>query len=470
MKLHQIALAVAATLSAPAFAATGLPGNLNITTGVAADHIVYVSGASAVSGNFGVLATSLCSVAPVVYSDDLDGKQVKAYSCASASVGNGVFTEAAPFIIVKRDKDGSFAGVGPVMASSATVGALDWLDLTKCNATNKLCEFDALNKAATNAASTVNYITDTSGAVMIQPDAGMSDVEIALWDARGQLTAYAPFKAVTSDAAQAVQGFGVFASAALYAEMQASQIARGEIDSSCSGVITPGKCQPNISTAEYATLADANNFATDINVQLLNGGSYTSPLATGAYHICRRVPTSGTQATSDAHFMKNPCQLTNDPTFGFLTPATAGTAGNRTVVEGSSTGNALDCADNSKNAGRMALGVASMENASKAGAGKFLWVKLDGVSPNLDSAARQNGVEGRMSMASELQTLWPAGGADGSKATVDLLMPKLNEKLADPANYSSLPGLWINPLNSLGSTGSLVGIKTRSGNTCNPQQ
>ena len=468
MKLTKIALALAAISATPAFA-------VNIITqapAVSDTNIIYISGASALSGTVGGVVTSLCAGTVTKYIDDKDGKQDAAYKCSSAAAGVG-FTAGTPFILVKSDENGSFNGVGPVVnqgtdASGANTGGLNFINLTNCTATAPL---------------TCNY----ASAPKVIPHAGLTDVDSKIWQGRGQ---FAPTTtAFQTSAGFAAQGFGVAITEVLYTALQSKQFAEGKLPG-CATIpnFTPGVCQPSISREQYTSIASQT------------GGYHTDwapiigPVGAGqAVNLCRRVSTSGTQASSDTYFLSNPCANAS-PNFGKLSPATAAdtAAGAFHVLENSSTGNVKSClsfhnngvddpktTNNEATEGKYAIGVVSLENATEVG---WKFAKLSNVSPDLDTKQRQAVIDGEYDFAFEFEALWRNGAvptpfpAPGITpfAGLDLkrtaFMNAFVGKLSDPTQVD-LRGISIVPGTFDNATyPNHVGKATRFGNACQPFQ
>lgn len=496
MKLSQIALAVAAVASAPAFAATG---SLQTLYGVTPANTVYVSGASALSGSFANVVAANCTGG----SDSVKSLQIDAVDaldgtgkstsdgriivCTTSST-DGQF--AGPFAVVKRDTNGSFDGVGPVIAQSALT---KWADVNNCNDVALVCGLD----------------TTTA----IVPHAGLTDVDTNVWigmNSTGALSIPVPANtaSTTFNGGFAGQGFGVMVSESLYNAMMAKQVAEGRLPASAGGVAcaannyTPGACQPSISKEEYAAIVDAGNFAYVAN-GALSGDA-------GVINLCRRVETSGTQASSNVYFLNNSCGNAG-PTFGFKSPKTvdlfSGTAvafdsgsgdavtgnyddfgGAFGLFEGSGTGDARNCVirrNGGKNPnnvadalGTYAIGWISLENAPAAG---WKLVKLDGVSPNAvqvpvasdtdgvadgwkaDVDQRLNVVKGYYDAAPELEMLWPSATSYGT------FLNSLKNTFANPSAVNTRGIFQANGVYTHAGNETQVHKGTRNGNFCAPQ-
>lgn len=485
MKLSQIALAVAAVAAAPAFAATG---SLQALFGVTPANTVYISGASALSGSLtNVVAANCAGGAANVKSLTIGGSTSdgRVTVCTTSSL-DGQF--AGPFAVVKRDINGSFEGVGPVIEQSALT---KWADVSNCNDVSLQCGLDSTTA--------------------IVPHAGLSDVDTNVWI--GSFNTGALSIEVPTDTANTVfnggfagQGFAVMVSESLYNAMMAKQKGEGRLPADCAaGDFTPGKCQPSISKEEYAAVVDGNNFAYVAN-GALSGDA-------GVINLCRRVETSGTQASSNVYFLNNSCGNAV-PTKGFKSPKKAGDSGSFVawnsasgdavtgnyddfggafgLFEGSGTGDARNCVirrNDGKNPnnvvdglGTYAIGVISLENATAAG---WKYLKLDGVSPNAyqvvvgsaadvagggaadgwaqDANQRITTVRGQYDFAPELEMLWPSSTAYGTFLTT------LKNTFADPTKVNTRGIFQANGAFTHAGNETQVHKGTRNGNFCAPQ-
>jgi hypothetical protein len=488
MKLSQIALAVAAVAAAPAFAATG---SLQTLFGVTPANTVYISGASALSGSLtNVVAANCAGGSANVKSLTINGSTSdgRVTVCTTSSL-DGQF--AAPFAVVKRDTNGSFDGVGPVIAQTALT---KWADVNACDDVNSRCGLDSTTA--------------------IVPHAGLTDVDTNIWigaNNTGALSIPVPTNTANTvfNGGFAGQGFGVMASESLYNAMMAKQKAEGRLPADCvAGDFTAGKCQPSISKEEYAAVVDGNNFAYVAN-GALSGDA-------GVINLCRRVETSGTQASSNVYFLNNSCGNAN-PTFGFRSPKAVDFSGGGVnpvawnsasgdavtgnfddfggafaLFEGSGTGDARNCVIRRNNGnnpnnvadglGTYAIGWISLENAPAAG---WKYLKLDGVSPNAyqvpvgstadvagggaadgwaqDGNQRINVVRGYYDAAPELEMLWPSSTGFGTFLTT------LKNTFANPAAVNTRGIFQANGVFTHAGNETQVHKGTRNGNFCAPQ-
>ncbi len=495
MKLSQITVAVASLAVVPAFAAVG---SLTALYGVAPANTVYVSGASALSGSFAnVIAANCTGGAANVKSLTINGSTSdgRVTVCTTSST-DGQF--GAPFAVVKRDTGGSFEGVGPVIDQS---GLQKWADVSNCNDVSLQCGLDT---------TTVRV-----------PQAGLSDVDSNVWVGMANTGALSiPVPTPTSTVLSggfAGQGFGVMVSDSLYNAMMAKQVAEGRLPASAGGVacvagnLTPGACQPSISKEEYTAVVSDGLF------------TYVAPAAVGAtsnpltgsldtINLCRRVETSGTQASSNVYFLNNSCGNAT-PTKGFKPPKTVDFSGGGVnpvtfssgagdavtgnyddfggafgLFEGSGTGDMRNCVsrrNSGKNPnnvvdtlGTYAIGWISLENAPAAGR---QYLKLDGVSPNAvqvalandtdgvvdgwmaDTDQRRNVVKGYYDAAPELEMLWPAN------TTIGTFLTSLKNTFANPAAVNTRGIFQANGVFTHAGNETQVHKGTRNGNFCSPQ-
>jgi hypothetical protein len=486
MKLKHIALAVAALSVAPAFAAVG---SLNALYGVTAARTVYFSGASALSGSLAAVVAKNCTGGSTnVKSLTIGGSTSpgRVTVCTTSSI-DGQF--AGPFAVVKRDTNGSFDGVGPVITQSPLT---TWANVNNCDSTLLQCALDTTTP--------------------IIPNAGMSDVDTNVWigmSNTGALSIPVPPIGSTTviSSGFAGQGFGIMASEELYKAMQTKQKADGTLPSTCVvGDFTAGACQPSISKEEYAAVVDGGNFAYVAN------GALTGT-AGDIINLCKRVQTSGTQSVSNVYFLNNSCSNAS-PTSGFKGPKAVDLVNSPTAVafnnanivgnwddnggafglfEGSGTGDARNCVIR-RNAGqnpnlvadslgKYALGFLSLENAPAAG---WKYLKLNGVSPNAnqvvvgsaadiagggaadgwaqDANQRINVVNGVYDISPEFEMLWP------TSTPFSTFLTTLKSTFADPTAVNTRGIFQANdPVNTHALFPTQVHKGTRGGNFCAPQ-
>lgn len=289
-----------------------------------------------------------------------------------------------------------------------------------------------------------------------KPAGGFSDVEAALFGVDAS-----PFGKELD--AGVTQVFGVMASEPLYRAMQVAQgIYASEADANTADPSFLPKNAPSISKQQYASLA-SDPLAT------------WAPLGVDASKkvvIARRVNTSGTQGSSNAFFMGNPC-LGNPSTGGALvaTKAADSDPDFYNVIEGGETADVRNAISNATTAGDFAVGVVSLENAPAAGR---RYLKVDGVHPEtganntVDSFARYTSAQGQYPFQIELKGFI----ANEAKGTFgETVINNIVSGLSTVSCTSVPRGLILNSAsNACPATNAGVHITktTRSGNNCRP--
>lgn len=310
----------------------------------------------------------------------------------------------------------------------------------------------------------------TKDAILTDPNApqwptgGYSDVEANLFDASiggGDVS-----NVGTEDDVGVSQVFTVAVSIPLYRALQVAQ-----------GITVPDPDflpvnAPNISSGQYAGI-------------ISTGGGDASwatllPDTTNTVILARRVDTSGTQSSSNAFFLKNPCAA---GVAGQLPPRTRfdTVAGVINVIEGSGTGNVkqtLTAASNNTDLTQtFAIGVMSAENNwrtdSAANAG-YRFLKIDGVHPETDDTenARVTAANGDYKFVMELKEFVRANydGQAEKTAFEARIIGDITEELRNPPadTCAIFPrGLLLLPQNdSVCEVGTQVAKVTNFGNNC----
>ncbi|MCH8180488.1 MAG: hypothetical protein IIA02_11990 [Proteobacteria bacterium] len=328
MQFTKIALAAAVTLvAAQAQAAT-----------------VYLAGASATSANYRSALTSLCSGTATTYTNTSDTNKF-AVKCSV-----------------------NFTGIPGVDAVSFNVsgGSFTAVTTSAGNATDVFVDVAAANP-------------NTALTAARKSEGGFLDIDAAAFPA-SELANAGLSAAPATSAASFSQVFGVAVSPDLYTALQAAQGLTG-----CGVDSLTQACQPSITKAQYTSIvSDAFNTAKqDINA-ILGVGAAGDKLT-----VCRRVSTSGTQASSNQYFL-NAYIGGDGAAAGALAPADQATYGadsglpSYEVAEGAGTGNARTCLSNAG----YAVGVLSLENypdlTTRSGGQradrKWRYVKINGVA------------------------------------------------------------------------------------------
>lgn len=333
MKFTKIALAAAVTLvAAQAQAAT-----------------VYLAGASATAANYRSALTSLCSGTATTFTNTSDTNKF-AVKCSV-----------------------NFTGIPGVDAVSFNVSGGSFTAITTSvgNATEVFVDVAAANP---NTALTAPR----------KSEGGFLDIDAAAFPA-SELQAAGLTSAPATQAASFSQVFGVAVSPDLYKALQKAQFGAS---TTCGIDSLTQACQPSISKAQYASIvSDAFNTAKQ-NINAALGVGNEGDLLT----VCRRVSTSGTQASSNQYFLNS--YVGSGAAGGALGAADAanyasGGTGSFDVVEGAGTGNARACLSTVGTATVpfYAVGVLSLENYPdlttrtpvRADRG-FRFVKINGVA------------------------------------------------------------------------------------------
>jgi hypothetical protein len=247
--------------------------------------------------------------------------------------------------------------------------------------------FTAVTTSVGNATETFVDVSDNTGATLTAPrksEGGFLDIDAAAFPA----SEYATFGVTSAPGTQAAsfsQVFGIAVSPDLYKALQTAQGITANLDA------TAAASQPTISKAQYTSIVNDsfNGAKQDINA-ILGVGAAGDKLI-----LCRRVATSGTQASSNQYFLNS--YIGGDgAAAGAQAPADEATFGASSgltsfeVQEGSGTGNTRAClsAVGTATAPVYALGVLSLENypdlTTRSGGQradrKFRYVKVNGVA------------------------------------------------------------------------------------------
>ena len=488
MKLTQISLAVAA-----AFVAGQA---LALTPATVPDVTLHVSGASAPTKNFYKAMIAACqpgsmhlyeNPSSVIIPGDSGAKNFFAYFCTYKNTGSYPAVDGKKVLVYHSVDGGSFNSIGPVLdTAGATQFPIAFLKDILVPASSGC----SANPTGNNADGIPTY-TGCASAVRPRPalgtgasDGGLADVEPAIFtDQLGNLDAGdLKVGALNIVNANIGQVFGVAVSDALYQAMQTAQKTSGYLPSTCvAGDFTPGKCQPSIDKQQYASVAaNSGNYHTDWS--FLVGAAGTGKNV----NLCRRVSTSGTQASSNVYFLENPCARTTG-IGGQLAPSGAlNSSLTYIVTEGSGTGDVKTCLNNANAATNFAAGIISAEN-TVAASDHWHFVKLDWISPNayqvvlgsaadiadgvadgwaVDGKQRQTAIDGKYNFAFETTINWISDA--GVK---DDFFNNLAASLTNPLDAATdLTGLFISPLSGFSNTTypARVAKGTRFANSCSP--
>lgn len=517
MKLNKITLALAVMVSAPAaFALT--PGQIDSTT-----IRLWLSGASAPTAavykgvlslcrgvqyknSLGVTLTNPGVVDAHIYQECGNTSSVLPGGSCSSSGGNNASNDRMAYSCTVETQDGragALEGQKVVIYHTVEGGSFNYVTphiaiAGETNAVNpnvplnlkRLSNLETLGSACApgngsqenvdisglgntvgvyrNCATTTQTFTAGQAiradvfAAPDRPEGGFSDTEYAI--NQQNLNVATDISAIGSEVSTNIgQAFGVGVSYPLYYQLQLNDVTAGVIAATCTSsgtAVLPNltaSCQPGFAASKYTTIASADNIGS-VDGKHFGATSATPPGTPSKIVLARRAITSGTQSASNIRFLNKPCATGTSQ--GALNPASV-SAGNVTVLLGSSTGSVKTALTNASTAGQFGLGVVSMENTPNTATEKYAFVKLDGVSPNSDSFQRANAINGNYNFWYELvaftaTTAFPQG--------IDLI-GSVNASLGNP-NITNLKGLFITPV--AGVSGANVSSSARAGNSCAP--
>lgn len=468
MKFTKIALAVAASLVAgQAAAAAVTQADIAAANTAGTLQEAWLSGASAPTYNvFAGFALGCDAGTLAVFTNHTSAakpgslKDYSAYACQRGGVvsvmyhtiAGGSFNAFAPHVPNDVDGDGVFG--------TTALQRVKNLATATCGTTTSVTDsslFGGTSYPVTIGCQKLDPAATSDGAVAL-PNGGFSDVEAGLFGV--DVSAHG-----TQSSALVGQVFGVAVSTPLYRELQVAQGIYADIataDASDAG-FDPVNA-PNITSAQYAAIAaSGGGYQADWSPLLPNSANNTKPI-----HLMRRVATSGTQASSNAFFMKNPCANGNNA--GQLFPATQAESTTSFVVTEDSSSSTLKSNMSAKGAaGDFAIGVLSLENNLSTLNAKYL--KLDGVHPEVNDPqgeARHTTVNSDYAFAMEMVN-FVANSAVGTFG--ETLIGEITTALGAPANCSDVPrGLYLDPQGGGCNVGVETHKGTKFGNNCAPVQ
>ncbi|GAA5163594.1 hypothetical protein [Viridibacterium curvum] len=445
MKIKFIAAAIAAVCAQSSFAldfAATKAVQLAFEAGTAGNHVVYLTGASALRASVPGALQKICAAGTFTQFDGSDSN-IKAYSCTIGSTLVPAGMAAGDKLLVGLSvSEGSFSAV------------------ISQNATNFTYDFGAGTKNAQNNQLNFNTTAFTNTSVFRKQSAGgFMDVQPTLFSNLAEALPSLNVSYTTTPVA-AGQAFGVAVSPALYKALQHAQNLTTAEGGACAENNYSAACQPSISKTQYASLVSQGNagYIADWSILGVTGGT--------PVNLCRRVATSGTQAASNAFFLGKGCSV------GSVEPSGAAenNPGVFNIVENSGSSNVATCLYDSAAADKetkFAIGVISAENAAATTAWRF--VKLDGVSLFEGVAggkARQNAIDMKYAFHFEFQTVT----RNSASAAAQGLIAALGSAISDPT-LTDLTGITIAPgLNAAGEFNAdkptLIQKASTGGNSC----
>ena len=437
-RFHHIAIAAACACATSAYALT--PAQIDAARGAGTLKEIRIAGATALRLSVAAYMKEICSAASfdVIWNSNSEGTFHRAYSC-NLGVAQGNYGIGTPVLVYKRDQGGSGQGVNPI-AQAADQTAMRVLNDATCTAING-------GSPAADAA-VPSYICTGTEITGIKSDAGISDVEPALFSVNVNLPtgsiALTSAQLATLDVAPLAQAlFAVAVNTKAYRALQEAQ-----------GIIAPGGALLDVpadqSTWTDATLATIPSLPSNFVRSVLTGQAFGGSAARGwnvvipnatykvndlgvlrpavdatsstkTLNICRRVEGSGTQAVSNAFFSNNPCgagaaaftPLGNPGSTGDSETlvSTVANGGAPAIQEGSGNGNVEGCLGADTNSAvqagtdntAYALGWLGREANPLRGGNDlgYRYVRLDGIAP-----VRNEAKAGRYAAVYEATMQW----------------------------------------------------------------
>jgi hypothetical protein len=414
---------------------------------------VYITGASAQKTALAASVPAICDVAnDVVRLSDTS-------TAATGTVGWYCKTKAITgasgkrTLVLYRSKNGSAAGINQLLSTDTLESQAETIDPTSCSATS---------------GSSGSYVSTCTATVKLESTMALSDVAATEFAAGVLLTTGRAPSSLTK-ANVGLQGFGVVVNAEMYTALQEQNVADGLMDVSCVGVTTTYACQPSIRSTDYASLISASG--------TIKSAAALVPAATASASdlvLCRRVDTSGTQASSNIFFLNNVCGST-----GFkgqespISSADGFTASPLISFETPETGDAKDCLNNktgstwNTTAAGLRIGVVSLENIPGS-SDVWKFVKIDGVSPNYaydtttsawiaDAKQKKQVRNGAYKFAVESTALWGGAADAAQKAVAASIAGTMKSSTSDLVGVLAVSGA---------STLPTVAQYKRNGNNC----
>lgn len=469
-KLNQLALAItSALLSSQVMAAVVAPADIASARSNSKLQEAWISGSSAPTYNVfqgfshgcdpGTLASFNTSSATGVVKPGSSGNFM-AYAC----------TRGGKVSVMYHTIDG-----GSYNAFAPHIDGLKLSRLKALDSPSSTCVLQAGStfSAGTNqpAVTVYNKCTAAVGATAIDaaptlPDGGFSDVEAALFGKE-------VYSVGTQSPANYGQVFGIVVSVPLYRAMQVAQGVYADVATAASSDpdFLPANA-PTISTAEYVSIVTGTvpDWSALLGAYGKDNNGHSRPIYLG-----RRTKSSGTQASSNALFLRNPCN--GDPTIGGALAAVEAADSTDTMIitEDSSTGT-LKARFNTSN---FVIGVMSLENnwrIENNANGGYRYVKLDGVHPEapvpgsgtvVDLNGRYTAANGKYGYHIEMVNFIANTATPfGSQVIQDITSAFQNTPCSDVPR-----GMTLNPFSgSSCPAGAQVARSTRFGNNCQAQQ
>lgn len=467
MQFTKIALAVAASLMAGQAAAAAVT-QADVAAAASAGTLqeAWLTGASAPTYNvFAGFALGCDAGTLSIFTNHNQAKKpgsikdYAAYACQRGGVvsvmyhtiAGGSFNAYAPHVPNDVDGDG--------VVGTTAMQRVKNLATATCGTTTTVVDANFGSYPVTINCQKIDPAATADGAVAL-PHGGFSDVEAGLFGV--DVSAYG-----AEAPALIGQVFGVAVSTPLYRAMQVEQGIYADLATANANDASfdPANA-PNITSAQYAAIAQSGGgYQADWSLLLPNASAadQVKPI-----YLMRRVSTSGTQASSNAFFMKNPCA--NGTNGGLLVPASANESTASFVVTEDSSSSTLkaNMGVHGTN-GDFAIGVLSLENNLAGDGLAARYLKLDGVHPELgDAKARATTLSSDYAFAMEMRN-FVANTAVGTFG--ETVIGEITSALGTPVNCADVPrGLFLSPEGGACTTGVETHKGTKFGNNCAPFQ
>jgi hypothetical protein len=316
--------------------------------------------------------------------------------------GHGFPTRAAGGLKVafhKESAGGSSNGVNPLIAVSKGVAhSLRWLDVgglsNDCTVTSAAATASLAAYTDHASCTLVQTPTDVAGASAYDVHGGISDVEPGL-----------SYPSPGADASRLLANpglavvFGVPVSKALYRALQVAQFGDGSAcDGSDLATCVPSMSKDQIRSLYTQNIVDWSEFKNAAGNALTGLAGVTAPTDT-LVRVCRRVATSGTQASFESFFLNQRCASVAatfaepDGDGSGITDTTyvpSSFAAGYLVNAAPSSGNVRSCLQAANTGNYWGIGVLSTEVTASnlSGAGdSFRFVGIDGAAPTLANVA-----------------------------------------------------------------------------------
>lgn len=405
MKMNKVILGMAAAIGLASTNVMALPLSQYDATGTNTLR-VFASGASAQDQGFERWFRLQCAAGTLdIYRD---GSNQRMFFCNINSTGIPGFPTAAlggkKVAMFKSSVGGSGNGVQPV-ANQTLLGFLNPPNITGCVTTAVPASgaFAGYNDHLCTAGTLQNAVSD----------AGISDVEPKLFGA----TAAEIGRLAVSSQNAVIWGVPVTTNL-----RNALQTAQGLVAGSDTEANMPTLSRQQVTSVYAGQLTSWDDFTDPATG---NGLATTAGIADANVYLCRRVASSGTQASFEVNFLRQRCTAEAPVMMSALNnPAT--------VSEGSGTSNVISCLNGHNTAGRWAMGLFSTEN--QEGTGGWRFVKVDGRAPTL-----LNVVKGGYPYFSEQSIQWRKSPATNLPTGLTLtLLNNFKSEMGSPAIIANL--------------------------------